>query len=354
MKYFTQSQSEIRNFKKAPMHQLSTILASCVGAAASLLLAVNAHAGVIFQDNFDSAPTGATRTLVTAAGVTNSIASTNPLGASDGAYLNSTVSGTGGKSIVTYTPTSAASSWAALQGADTVVGANSFMTLNGGFDLFVRPNISSSTTDDNWFRVLDLSAINGTTGTGIRLVLGANGGNPGLKEEFITSGVNGNKIQAADSGVGNKAGGAFNISTGFDTTRLQAVTANNSSLFVDGQVTHLAYTFSTNPTTGMITLKTYAQAGTGALDTATLTPLSTINIYVNGTGVGSNALSSGSWTIQENPIIANNNVDYDTIRLYDTAAPTVFAGVPEPTTVGLVSGGLLLLGLSRKKFLGSK
>lgn len=303
-----------------------------------LACAAVANAGTIFQDNFDAGgPTiGGTRTLESGTGVTNTLQTSSPFTVGSGGYLNTAVdAATAGNAlnIVTFTPTAQGNSWNAMQGSG-VFGGNTLLTLNGGFDLFVRPSgQAAGATDYSWFRPVDFNFTEG-----MRLILTGTG--------------NGQVQLNIQTRLSNGAGVAA-----FGATPL-ANTVNNELIgaslpagvgFNNGSITHIGGTFSTD-TNGQITMKLFAAGGTAAIDTTSIAnQLASVSFYGDPTKVGS-GFTAGAWTMSERKPVAgwptpNLSVDYERVALYDGTV-TGFPAVPEPASVGVL--GLSALAMLRR------
>jgi hypothetical protein len=254
---------------------------------------------------------GGTGVVGTGTGVTNTITGANPFSTDAGNYLNSAVAAgsASNDTVATFTPTSAANSWNALAGT-TTVGGTTYTTLNGGFDLFVRPDNTAS-TDISWFRPVDVSNISGSSG--MRIIL--NGAGNQLQFQVLTG---------STTGLGSSPG-SFTTNSSFG---LSGALTNVGNPFTDGQVEHVAITFSTNSATGQITIKVFAVAGTGAIDTTSTTDLlGSQSFYASAAAIGATPLPTGAWSISDRYYNAQaTSVDYDSIRLYNTLQ-TAFSGI---------------------------
>jgi hypothetical protein len=313
-----------------------------VGAVLALATANVATAGVIFQDTFTGDPMGGMRTLLTDNGTTNTISNTLPtIGGSD--YLNSTVSGATGASsnrnIITYTPTNASSSWNALVGSNIVVGPNSFLNINGGFDIFVRPNVITAGSPAAWFRPVDVD--NRTPG-GARIIF--NGLAAGRYAFTFASTLNNLDIAAS----------AATPFAAFDTAAYNANSPVTAVTFANGNTYHLGFTLVTDQSSGLITYSLFGKQGTDAIDTTSATDrLFQAYFYANGdalSGSGTHAvLKDTGWTWYQSSIVTpfpDSNVDYDTYRIQNGVV-TEFAAVPEPASLGLL--GLSGLAMVRRR-----
>ncbi|MCE0483987.1 MAG: hypothetical protein LV479_07095, partial [Methylacidiphilales bacterium] len=291
------------------------------------LLPLEARAALIFEDTFDSV-SGATRSLPATSRIADASSFTvktngelsdasgpiwtsgnplRPFTITSFSYLNTFIaSGAAGKpAVVTYAPASASNSWGALAGTTTVNGAT-YLTLNGGFDLYVCPN-SFERGNVSWFRPIDINGISGAAG--MRIVL--SGTSDDRVQLRITTG--------AERGLGSAAG-AF---TSDDSFKLYGAIENAPSIFTAGTVVHLAVTFKTDAATGRITVKLFGVSGVAPINTESgtvgvenLQAMQTF--YASAAAIGAKPLPTGSWTMVTTPSsISNVNVDYDTIRLYD-------------------------------------
>ncbi|MDD5199428.1 MAG: dockerin type I domain-containing protein [Terrimicrobiaceae bacterium] len=263
----------------------------------------------------------------TAPNVTNTIGSASPFSAVAGNYVNSSVASgtTGAKTIVTFTPTTAANSWAALVATPINTGGINYLNLNGAFDIFVRP--ISGEAGAPWFRPVDITTISGPSGA--RLIFnGISSG--GVQFEFKTG---------AGAGLGSLPG-AFTTN---DTWILPGAITGTPNQFTTGAITHLGVTFKTNPATGQITVKVFGAAGTNAIDTSSDTVgagnlLARQSFYASADAIGAITLPTGAWTMTERSangasFTANTSVDYDSVRLYNSdpgsfGVPGIFPPVP--------------------------
>ena len=291
------------------------------------LLPLGARAALIFEDTFDSL-SGATRSLPDTSRIADASSFTvktdgrlnhasgpiwtsgNPLSPftiTSFSYLNTFIASgaAGNPAVVTYAPASASNSWGALAGTITVNGIT-YVTLNGGFDLYVCPN-SFERGNVSWFRPIDINGISGAAG--MRIVL--SGTSDDRVQLRITTG--------AERGLGS-ASGAF---TSDDSFKLCGAIESARSIFTAGTVVHLAVTFKTDAATGRITIKMFGVSGVAPINTESgtvgvgnLQAMQTF--YASAAAIGAKPLPTGSWTMFTTPSsISNVNVDYDTIRLYD-------------------------------------
>lgn len=272
---------------------------------------------LIFEDDL-SGIWGATRTLPSSD--YSSIQTATAFTLSSGAYLNSTIPVStppaGEDSIVTYTPSSAANSWAQFASSVTVGGVV-YETLNGAFDLFVGPNTTEA--GSNWFHPVDVDGRSGSTG--MRLIFsGATNSGP-LELEIETG---------SSAGLGTSPG----VFTANNTFSLSGAIDNIPNPFAAGALVHLGITFNTNPATGQVTMKVFGVRGVGPIDTTSTTDLlKSQSFYISGTAVGAHPLPTGAWTMWARPYTSAGaftvitNVDYDSVRLYQ-ADPGVFTAIP--------------------------
>ncbi len=301
---------------------------SLAGITGFTFIAAGVHAAIIFQADFDGAgettgpgnivQIGGTGAFPNGSpGVTNTIESTVtgtlPFSAASGSYAKSAVTGgdTGAsKTIVTFAPT-ASGAFSKLAGT-FVLNGRTYLKLNGAFDVFVRPNsVAADTTE--WFRPIDVDAR--SSNAGLRLIFNGLGG----------SSVGNLQLQlASNAAVFNATDPTF--ATGNVTSRA----LNTSGLsVVAGSTYHLAFTFSTNTATGLITMRVFGVVGTGPINTATATnQIGVMTFYANGATITANALSSGQWSVTERDAPTPwpaTSVYYDALRVYDSVPATLEA-----------------------------
>jgi hypothetical protein len=252
------------------------------GGAAIFLSALTfpALAQVAFEADFNGAGTGTggssnvvtlggTATVYSGGDADASVSTAAPVlfpGETGYLKIETTGSGTAGINI-TSTASHSPDSWFTLQS-----GSMTFDTVNGGTDFFFTSSVDSSDwTGGNEFRPLDISG--GTSG--LRAILNAVGANQ-LQFDFFGE---------------NSAG-----------THVQTAMATATVHLVAGQLYHLAYTLSTNSSSGVITANLYLAPGNTPINTATgaylIATATTAGAIV---GTGTNAVthafnsSSGYW-----------------------------------------------------------
>lgn len=329
----------------------TAVLAGAIlaGTASWLILPQLASGAVIFNDTFTGNPAGGTRALVNNVNQTAVINTTTPV--ADAEYLKTTVNAgvaTFGTGVNTYTPTSASNSWNTLVGSDVVVGANHFLNLNGGFDIFFHPNTTETPTTNNtsWFRPVD---VNGRVGTGA--------GATGMR--LIFSGINPNRLDLEVAGPGSTTyfqaptatSSAFTAFGAANGLGFGAMGGNNTAVTIaNGSTFHYGFTFSTNQSTGEIDVKVFGVAGNGAIDTTTSTNLLWEKFfYGNGAALSNNGaaavLPTGAWTwnvsSSVNPFLATD-VDWDGYRIQSGTVTSFDGAIPEPASLGLLGLGCLL------------
>lgn len=304
----------------------------------TLACAQASMASLIFQAGFNGSGTGTGGTAdIVASGGTgalasysgspnavNSVATTNPFATGAGGYVNSTIAAgsSSAKNIVTFTPAARANSWAAMVGATITAGGVNYVSLNGGFDMFVRPLAGEAGFP--WFRPIDFSTISGSSGA--RLILNGTGSGT-LQLQLVTG---------AALGVGS-APGSFTKNTTISLAGNMGSVANPLTL---GVVAHIGVTFKTDAT-GMVTMKLFGVSGAGEISTTSDTVgvgglLAKQTFYASADAIGSSVLTPGAWTVSARTTGGNfvfTSIDYDGIRLYDSD-PGVFAGLsPLPAPI---------------------
>ena len=158
----------------------------------------------------------------------------------------------------------------------TTVGGTTYTTLNGGLDLFVRPDTTAA-GDISWFRPIDVSNISGSTG--MRIIL--NGAGNELQFQVLTG---------SSAGLGSSPG-SFTTNNSWGLT---GALTNVGNPFTNGTLEHVGVTFSTNSATGQITMKVFAVAGTSAIDTtSTANLLGTQSFYASSAAIGASPLPGG-------------------------------------------------------------
>lgn len=259
----------------------------------------------------DIAATGGTAAF--ASGSANTVANTSPIW---GSYGNSTVAAdsTGAFNFVTFNPATSANSLASLASTLTING-KAYIALNGGFDCFVRPNAIAA-GDSTWFRPIDINSRVSTSG--LRLIFNGTS-NGDIRVELASNGA---PFSSAAKLSGTQTGGFVGAANDI------ILISNPAQITTAGTTYHVGFTFNTNATTGVVTLRLFGIAGTGTIDT-TATPLASATFKIDGAIVGSTPLGSGSWTMSERcstPSWAATSVDYDTVRLY-SRDPGSFIGL---------------------------
>ncbi|WP_043586742.1 hypothetical protein [Geminisphaera colitermitum] len=281
-----------------------------------------ARAALIFEAGFESGnivTVGGTGALGSNTAIyQRSLTTANPLG--QGSYLhvvkNSTTTSGGYFPAVTFTPTSAANSWAALS-----TKVDDYVHLNGGADLFFRVN-SLPSVYDNWFRPIDLTG--GTpTGGVLRIALSANSTN---SFNLLISGGSGSMINASGSTVSSiSVNGSLAVTTG-----------------ATASINHIGFTFST-AADGWITAKLFGRTDGGAIDTSG-TALATVTFKINSSVV-TTGLTGGNFSLlggSNSGTTNSSDIDYDLFRLYNSAPASfsAIAPIPESATSSVLFGVL--------------
>ena len=219
-----------------------------------------------------------------AGGNTVAISSTTPFTGTSGSYVRFTrvAAGTNAAKLQ-VTPLGRHTSWGRIFDL-----RSARWQVNGGFDFFWRPG--QTPTAMNAMRPIDL----GNTPNGLRITLYNNNATT-LKSEIIT----------------NAGGGGVTL------------TGTYATGFVANQIYHLGVTFSTNPDpiSSVTTMKLYAVAGTGAINTAVGSPheIGSASFTLNPTIVTNTTgwLSNDVWRLGDLLGVSATTInDYDRFTLY--------------------------------------
>jgi hypothetical protein len=290
---------------------------------------------VVFQADYNGpgGAEGGTGNIVTFGGTSSGvfsnanqtvqIGSAAPFATGSGNYLNVHWSQTTGGIVIGYTPDSAASSFGSFVGPTISSNGHSYLNLNGGFDVFIRLNVADSYdygsgpgASATWLGAAYCNGnlVSGTSGLGLffngandgalRLQLSA--GNPGAITNFT-------KIFGAGGSTSPLVGAAANI-----------YCDSAATLFAIPGVWHIGFTFSTDAN-GLISLKTFATPGTGAIDaTSTVSEVYGATLMIDASSAGANPLG-GPW-YQTGNATAGVDCDYDLMRIY-AGTPAQFPGL---------------------------
>lgn len=320
---------------QAMFRNLKSLCSLIVAAGAICITTASAHAGVVFQADFNGSDsgTGGATDVVTLGGTgeiwnlngdgsSGGVESSNPLGS--GSYLHTAASGVNGGGAGTqahFIPTSSASSLGAMTSS-----SGGQILLNGGLDFFIRVN--SAVQEDDAMRAIDTFDNRNIGGLDLRIDSNIGGSN------FVAV------IDAPTDGLG----------VGLDPFVYIAGPVDYAGALA-GQVLHVGLTFETNASTGEVTMKFFTREDGGAIDTTSGDDLlGTVVFNINETVV-SLGLDEGDFFFgdgfrhQGDP----KSVDFDVFRIYDST-PTEFSAiaVPEPATLVLGGASLLLLAGRRR------
>jgi hypothetical protein len=298
---------------------------------ASSVLALSAHAAVVFQADFNGtgSSTGGVSDMVTLGGtgvinnpridqslITVSNPLTSPLGAGTGAYLHFDDTGTQTASRfagVTFTPTNKDSSFDSWYGNTS--GTVGYDTLNGGFDFLFRTS-SNANLGGNTLRLLDL-----------------NGGAAGYRLVLTSSATDKLQLQLLQNG-----------------TILATADSGHDSVNLSANITYRIGATVTTDNSGKVTLKLFKASGDTSIDTSSADHLiasSTTTSALDGNDSISSSFNSAAgfnFGLQSNSDDDIKTVDLDSFRIYDSA-PTTFSSIPEPGTFSLVMGSLIGAGV---------
>lgn len=327
-------------------HRSSGLLGCLLAVAAAVACRPYARATVVYQVGFDSAAGTSNGSAIT--GVSGGTATIRDNGGTDstsavvsdapdlggGGYLRAVVSGSSAVPAgvapqgATFIPESAANSLAAMY---SVKGGQA--GLNGGYDFFFRPNFTDiAASGGQTFRALDVSAVGSG---GLRIVLSGTFGSNDIRLETIT------------------ATGGITLPGG-STTNNVSTTSNTLFQLAADTVYHLGVTYSTD-VDGNVTVRLFGVEGSAAINTSAaslaegLLASSTFNlneaVVTSLTGLPTGAYDFG---ILQSANAARTQ-DFDEFRLYDAVPAEFAANIPEPTALGLLMvGGLLVARRSRR------
>jgi len=279
------------------------------------LLSGRGLAAVVFEAGFNGrfSGIGGAYDLTTAGGtltldsgvsgqVTSKFSKDNPM-AGGGGYFSCVMISTNFTLLntVTFKPGSATNS---LDAMTSVAGGD--RVLNGGFDFFFRANKDISNA-----QVRALDSDNRGKG-GLRFTFGtlASGPTSGLRLEMIA-----NTGGLLSGGEGGGASANLNVLGAFPM-------ASNT-------VYHLGLTFATDAG-GTVTAKLWGQAGTGAIDLTTATPVATLTFGINESVV-TNGFQTGDFVFNQlrpENILTAMTQEYDHFRIYN-ATPTSFGALSD-------------------------
>lgn len=282
-------------------------------AAAALLLALNVHAALVFQADFNGAGmgTGGASDMVSFGGtgdITNanpelsnlvaSISSGTPLIAGGGAYLSLDDKGSpSGNRLAgaVFTPASAANSFDSWY-ADTS-GTLGYDKLNGGFDFLFRTD-SSAALDTNTYRFFD-----------------ANGGTSAYRFTLSSMATNKLSLVLTEANTAIARATSSTVSLQPNTTyRIAGTVATNSS--------------------GYVTVNLFLAPGDAAIDTSSSTYLiatATSGSVLDAGNSISNSFNSAAginFGLIQNSTDDIKTFDLDSFRLYDSV-PATFSSNPE-------------------------
>lgn len=285
----------------------------------------------------------------------NVICHDSPFAPASGGYLNSTFVLPGRQTIATFVPETPANSFAAFYGGTISYRNQSWVALNGGFDVFVRLNVQDpgDRASSAWFNPFDVNGIiipptpakkldsrfNPTGGAetkpskassqpsperakGLRLVCA--GHNGGACLELITG--------APDAIIDYRrtlgSAGSGNMPAA-NHVRLET---SPGSLAKTDSIYHVAITFRTDAS-GLITAKVFLTPRDAAIDTRSQTTLQYMATFrIDADLVGPTPLPTGGWTVAASTSKsgAGTSFDYDTMRLYN-AEPELFPAIAIPS-----------------------
>jgi len=210
-----------------------------------------------------------------------------------GTFLKAAItSSTAAQNIAQFTPASlVANSWAAM--AQGTANGWSNVNINGGFDLFVRPN-SVPSGDQSWFRPVD---VDNRSGGGLRIIL-TGAGNSLQLQLVAPTGVN----AFSNDGI---------------TYNLNTVVMTPGHVLTPGSIHHVGFTLNT-AASGQVTARLFAVPNNGAIDTTTA-PLASMTFYVSASLIPAvDAFSGQSWTMSARGTSPfSDNVDYDQVRVFN-------------------------------------
>jgi len=215
----------------------------------------------------------------------------------NGSFLHLETTATGTSGGVTITPTDATTSWASI-----ATKPGSQWLLNGAFDFFYRADGTSIGA-----REMDFS---NTGGGGWRITMFHSATN--MRMEFLPP---------SGAAAGSSFGGIGNF----------------PAALVTGQIYHLAVTLNTDPNTGVVTVRYFLKAGTGAIGTT-----SSANRIYSGSfnpdeNVVTNTPSAGSFFFGDlNAAAAGKSNDFDSIRLWKSD-PGILPDIANHTAISVAA-----------------
>ena len=308
-----------------------------------LLASATANAGIIFQADFNGpgGGTGGSSDLVTLGGtgaitadgvnmiadVTNSA----PFSAGSSNYLNEQYVSGGVPAPVTFTFASDTNSLLAWQGSNVFDVADNIQAtvLHAAFDTFLRVNSGSGPARDlSGVRPLDTVSWGGGGSDGLRIILNCDDGGSLIFKLLVRNYVSGNPPAVLNL-TANPGSGYVQYGNNY----VQLAIDNWGTT---GQVYHVGFTLDTD-TNGLTTMLLFGKNGTGAIGVPA-DALVSASFNLDSASVG-NAFVNVPWIFGGGYNSDGEfNMDYDTVRLYDSAPDTFAAlpGVTAPPQHGLI------------------
>ena len=327
---------------------------------ASLPTAVKAPpSGVVFSADFDgtNSGTGGTTNVVTVGGIgtinnnanfTNEITGALPLGAGGGNYEDVTFKGTSANYVHynTFTPASVNNSWGSMVGPIVTNGANHYLSLNGGFDEFVRLNaIDTNNLGTGAGRSAEMISTiyyDQTSVGGLKIVWqGQAFGAMRINLQTPGTGAMQNYTNIYQSSGGNAY---INNNQILVTGPTDTFGTNSTS---PGATWHIGFTFKTD-TNGVVTMSEWQRPDALAIDTTTTNSLGGQVAFTINANIVTNAAPlgiGGPWTLDgyANP---GTDLSVDGVRVHAGSVNTFAAlGIAAPPGFlpPVLSGGNITL-----------